>query len=33
VLAQDPGDRLRLGMPVTVRLALDSGGSNAGTRP
>jgi HlyD family secretion protein len=33
VLADDPGDRLRLGMPVTVRLALDAGTTNAGSRP
>jgi len=33
VLADDPGDRLRLGMPVTVRLALDAGSTNAGSRP
>jgi HlyD family secretion protein len=33
VLADDPEDRLRLGMPVTVRLALDAGEAPAGSRP
>jgi HlyD family secretion protein len=33
VLADDPEDRLRLGMPVTVRLALDASGTNAGSKP
>jgi len=32
VLADDPDDRLRLGMPVTVRLALD-GNADAGSKP
>lgn len=32
VLADDPDDRLRLGMPVTVRLALD-GNAEAGSKP
>jgi HlyD family secretion protein len=33
VLADDADDRLRLGMPVTVRLALDGNGKTAGSRP
>jgi HlyD family secretion protein len=33
VLADDPQDRLRLGMPVTVRLALDGTGTSAGSKP
>ncbi|MGJ7509200.1 HlyD family efflux transporter periplasmic adaptor subunit [Variovorax sp. GT1P44] len=33
VLADDPEDRLRLGMPVTVRLALDGNGTPAGSKP
>ena len=42
VLADDPEDRLRLGMPVTVRIALDgnavsanstSNTANAGSKP
>lgn len=31
VLADDPGDRLRLGMPVTVRLALDGDAGEPGS--
>ena len=30
VLADDPEDRLRLGMPVTVRISLDGNGASAG---
>jgi HlyD family secretion protein len=33
VLADDAQDRLRLGMPVTVRLSLDGNGTAAGGRP
>ena len=33
VLADDPKDRLRLGMPVTVRLALNGNDAQAGSKP
>ncbi|MDM0053137.1 HlyD family efflux transporter periplasmic adaptor subunit [Variovorax sp. J22R115] len=33
VLADDPEDRLRLGMPVTVRIALDGNAATAGGKP
>ena len=33
VLAEDAGDRLRLGMPATVRIALDADGAANGQRP
>ena len=33
VLAEDAGDRLRLGMPATVRIALDAEGAGNGQRP
>jgi len=33
VLADDPDDRLRLGMPATLRIALDGAAPDAGNRP